>query len=416
MDERIFAYFDAGTVGEPILMGTLFVGHSRGKEIFSFEYADAWLRDPSALALDPHLSLFEGRQYVPEDKANFGIFLDSAPDRWGRVLLRRREARRAREEGRRERRLSETDFLLGVFDESRMGAMRFKKSPDGNFLDDDAGTAIPPRTSLRELAFASAQLEKDERGNDEKTAHWLNMLVAPGASLGGARPKANVRDENGELWIAKFPSRGDETDVGAWECVAAELANVCGIRTAPFRAEKFGGNGTTFLSKRFDRERGRRIHFASAMTLLGYNDGADASAGASYLELAELLMRSGAEADRDLEELWRRVVFNIAVSNCDDHLRNHGFLLSPRGWRLSPAYDLNPSADGLALTLNITEDDNALDFDLALSTAKYFGLESTKAEKILQNIRKAVRRWRAVASRLKIPASEQERMQGAFRA
>lgn len=415
MDERIFVYFDAETSERPIPMDTLFVARARGNEVFSFEYESDWLRAPAARALDPHLALYAGRQYVPADKTNFGIFLDSSPDRWGRVLLRRRESLRAREENRRERRLTETDFLLGVFDGSRMGALRFKRSPDANFLDDDSDAAIPPWASLRELAFASTQLERDELGRDGKTTRWLKMLVAPGSSLGGARPKANVQADDGELWIAKFPSRNDETDVGAWECVVAELANACGIRTAPFRAEKFGKNGTTFLTKRFDRTRRRRIHFASAMTLLGYEDGADAAEGASYLELAELLIRSGAETDRDLEELWRRIVFNIAVSDCDDHLRNHGFLLSARGWRLAPAYDLNPNPDGFALTLNITESSNALDFDLALSTAKCFGLNSAKAEKILKEIRDEVSHWRTIATRRKIPLSEQERMRPAFR-
>lgn len=192
MDERIFVYFDAETSERPIPMGTLFVARARGNEVFSFEYESDWLRAPAARALDPHLALYAGRQYVPADKTNFGIFLDSSPDRWGRVLLRRRESLRAREENRRERRLTETDFLLGVFDGSRMGALRFKRSPDANFLDDDSDAAIPPWASLRELAFASTQLERDELGRDGKTARWLKMLVAPGSSLGGARPKATT--------------------------------------------------------------------------------------------------------------------------------------------------------------------------------------------------------------------------------
>lgn len=415
MNKSIFVYFDAGTKTLPIFMGTLFVGISRGNEIFSFEYDADWLRTTTARVLDPHLVLSAGRQYAPPDKANFGLFLDSAPDRWGRVLLRRREAFRAQAEGRRERTLSETDFLLGVFDEGRMGALRFKTVRDGNFLDDDASTAIPPATSLRALAFASEQLGKDEKTSGAETVRWLNMLVAPGSSLGGARPKACVKDLSGELWIAKFPSRSDETDVGAWEFVATKLAEACGIETAQCRVEKFGKGGRTFLVKRFDRERNRRIHFASAMTLLGYNDGADSSAGASYLEIAELLERDGATADRDLEQLWLRIVFNIAISNCDDHLRNHGFLLTPKGWKLSPAYDLNPNADGTGLTLNISENSNALDFGLALGVAKYFGLSRSRAEQILKKVRSRVSQWRTIAEQIRIPKSEQERMGRAFR-
>lgn len=399
----------------PIPMGVLHSEVLRGKEVFSFENDSEWLKHKEFRALDPDLAQFAGKQYLPADKSNFGLFLDSAPDRWGRMLMRRREAIEARRQGRPPRVLTEADYLLGVYDGNRMGALRFKASPDGAFLDDRRELATPPWTSIRDLEYASLQLEREELQEDAEYARWLDMLIAPGSSLGGARPKANILDHDGNLWIAKFPSGHDTKDMGAWEAVTAELARRCGVEMSECRAQRFSGRQHTFLTERFDRMGARRIHFASAMTLLGYTDGADAATGVSYLELAEWIGRHCDCVAQNLEQLWRRIVFNVAVSNCDDHLRNHGFLLTSRGWMLSPAYDINPDELGMGLKLNISENDNSLDFELVLSVASYFGVDAKHADRILKEVRAAVTQWREVAAAYGIPRSEQEMIAGAFK-
>ena len=403
-------------IEHPIEMGLLRASLLRGKEIFAFEYAKTWLSTLYAQQIDPDLQLYSGPQYVPSDKTNFGIFLDSSPDRWGRLLMRRREAALARKEDRKPQDLYETDYLLGVFDGHRMGALRFKESDSGAFLNDNKELASPPWTSLRELAYASLQLEEEDSVDQPEYLHWLNMLLAPGSSLGGARPKASVLDDKENLWIAKFPSKADNRDIGAWEKVVHELAIKAGINMAEARVEKFGSNQHTFLTKRFDRtNEGERIHFASAMTLLGYNDGTDHQEGASYLELAEFITRFGSQVERDLEELWKRIVFNICVTNTDDHLRNHGFLLSEAGWQLSPAFDINPIETGVGLKLNISNTDNLLDLELAKEVAPNFRIQPTKADAIEEQIVAIVKTWRIVASKFGISRSEQEMMSKAFR-
>jgi serine/threonine-protein kinase HipA len=407
----ILVYADWIGLNGPTLMGILSVVHTRGHGIFSFAYDKKWLEKGSAQELDPELRLYGGSQYLAAGKKNFGIFLDSSPDRWGRVLMARREAIQARMAGRKERTLFEEDYLLGVFDAHRMGALRFKLESNGPFLNNDDGFAAPPWTSMRELEHASLQLEKDAL-SDEESLKWLTLLIAPGASLGGARPKASVKDPEGNLWIAKFPSVRDEVNIGGWEMVVNVLAKNAGINIADGQVKKYNSKDYCFLSKRFDRTPdGSRIHFASAMTLLGRSDG---EAGASYLDLAEFVMQQGSNADHDLEELWRRIVFYIAVKNTDDHLRNHGFMLGDRGWTLSPAFDINPVAHGAGLTLNISEKDNSLDFDLARSVAAYFRINAEKSALIISNVKSAVRNWQKTAKLLAIPKSEQDRMAQAF--
>jgi serine/threonine-protein kinase HipA len=325
--------------------------------------------------------------------------------------MARREAISARLESRKAKALFEEDYLLGVIDAQRMGALRFKKDADGPFLHDKASMASPPWTSLRELEFASLQLENDVL-TDEESLKWLNMLMAPGASLGGARPKASVVDTKHNLWIAKFPSGNDNVDIGGWEMVVNVLAKEAGLNIADGEVKKFNSKHHSFLSKRFDRVTGNgRIHFASAMTLLGSSDGAE---GVSYLNLAEFIMQNGANVKSDLEELWRRIVFNISVKNTDDHLRNHGFLLTLQGWILSPAFDVNPVYHGRGLTLNISETDNSLDFDLARSVAKYFRVSGNEATTIITQVRQSVSKWQKVAKVYKIPATEQDLMAQAF--
>ena len=409
---NIYVYYDGEQVESPLMMGLLTCGHLRGKDIFSFEFDKSWLADKRFRSFDPDLQMFGGKQYVPQGKDNFGIFLDSTPDRWGRVLLERKEAEMARLENRKVRNLFETDYLLGVFDGSRMGALRFKIDPEGDFLDNDADVATPPWTSLRDLENASLNLEDCPEVQQSK---WLRMLVAPGSSLGGARPKANVLDKDGSLWIAKFPSRKDRRDVGAWEAVCCEMARRSGVNVSDFKIERFSDKYHTFLTKRFDRTaEGKRRQFTSAMTLLGYSDGEN-SEGASYLEIAEWIERNCMNVNENLTELFRRIVFNIAVSNCDDHLRNHGFIYSPKGWTLSPAYDLTPDPKGYGLKLNISETDNSLDYDLALSIIPYLGINKDTAEGIIDKTRNVVSEWRKIATRYGIPNSEQDLTESAFR-
>jgi serine/threonine-protein kinase HipA len=398
---------------EPNLMGTLSVTPAKGKEAFSFEYSKVWLKSGFSQMIDPDLQLYSGAYYPRDEKVNFGIFLDSCPDRWGRILMQRREAAIARIEERSPKKLLESDFLLGVFDGYRMGALRFKTDVEGAFLNNNKEMASPPWTSLRALEQASLKFEEDNI-DDPDYLKWISMLIAPGSSLGGARPKASVIDSGNNLWIAKFPSKNDEKDIAAWEMVVNELATQAGINVAEGKVQKFHSKFYTFLTKRFDRTaKGERIHFASAMTLLGHKDGED-SGGASYLELMEFISRHGVNVDKDLEELWRRIVFSICVKNTDDHLRNHGFLLTDKGWLLSPAYDINPNEYGKGLSLNISDSDNSLDFDLALEVAGYFRLDNENAKQIIKQVTDVVTYWKKLAGKYKISKAEQERMSVAF--
>ena len=407
----LFVYAHWVGLDQPTLMGMLYSSLSKGKELFSFEYDRAWLKLPESRAIDPDLQLYSGPQYLKGEKSNFGMFMDSSPDRWGRLLIRRKEAVLARKENRKARTLFETDYVLGVFDENRMGALRFKTAADGPFMDNNTKISAPPWTALRDLEFASLQLEKEGATDDPEYLDWLHILMAPGSSLGGARPKANVQAKDGSLWIAKFPSGNDDKDVGAWEQLVYELAIQCRIDMAESRIQKFSHHQHTFLTKRFDRTAdGQRVHFASAITLLGYTDGTNVHDGVSYLELVEFLMKNGANIDEDLIKLWTRIVFNICVSNTDDHLRNHGFLLTQSGWVLSPAYDMNAIENGSGLTLNIDENDNSLSIELALEVAPYFRLNPNKAQEIMDHILKVISNWRELAKKIGVSRSEMERM------
>ena len=414
-NKDIFVYAHWTGIKEPVLMGVLKAEFTRGKEIFSFSYSENWLKSSYSQILDPELQLYTGSQYAKDEKQNFGVFLDSSPDRWGRLLMKRREAAMARSDKRPEKTLRESDYLLGVFDGHRMGAIRFKEDPDGPFLNDNKTLASPPWTSIRELEQISLKLEDDNANEDPEYLKWLNILINPGSSLGGARPKASVIDDNKNLWIAKFPSKSDIKDIGGWEMVTNELARNAGLNVAVSKIQKFSSKYYTFLTKRFDRTNtGERIHYASAMTLLGYVDGNNFQDGVSYLDIVDFLTKYGANIESDLMELWKRIVFNIFVSNTDDHLRNHGFILTEKGWILSPAFDINPNDDGAGLSLNISLDDNSLDLDITLEVADYFRLTKEDTLMIIESIKKSVKEWRSVANKYKLAKSEQELMAKVF--
>lgn len=397
-----------------MLLGRLYVDVIRGGESYSFEYDREWLsKTKFSVSLDPNLPVYTGRQF-PNGRSIFGIFADASPDRWGRLLMNKKERRLADRETRKPRKLYDSDFLLGVYDEARMDGIRLKLTEGGDFLSNDRETATPPWTALCTLEEASRQFENDNNPLNEK---WLNQLLRPGSSLGGARPKATVVDTQGQLWIAKFPSKNDDNNTGAWEKVVHDLARMCGLNVPESRLETFSKLGSTFLVKRFDREGDRRVHFASAMTLLGKTDGASAADGSSYLDLASILTSNGADPTKDLVELWKRIVFNMAVSNTDDHLRNHAFILKKNGWALSPLYDVNPVPYGEELSLNVNEDDSRISIPLAIGTAYRFNITEEAAGKMADEIVTSVREnWEALAVSYGISRGQIEDMRPAFSA
>ena len=407
----IYVYAHWQGMNEPKRIGVLSAQQAKGKKAFSFEYDKDWLKTEKKFLLDPDIQLYGGPQF-PNQKENFGIFLDSMPDTWGRTLMKRREAQRAIENNEKPKTLYDIDFLLGVYDESRMGALRFKTDLDGYFLDDNKNATSPPWSSIRELQHAAHIFENDTE--NKEVNRWLSVLMAPGSSLGGARPKANILDNDKSLWIAKFPSKTDITDKAAWEFLAYKLAINAGIEMSTCRIERIVGKHHTFFTKRFDRHGDERIHFASAMTMTGNNEDTIRDTQASYLDIAEFISNHGANIESNLHQLWRRIIFNIAISNTDDHLRNHGFILTKEGWILSPAYDLNPSIDKDGLALNIDTNNNNLDFELAKSVGEYFRLNNTQMDNIINKIVTVVIDWKAIATTIGISRAEQKLMEKAF--
>ena len=394
--------------GEPVLVGRLWARMRKGRDSASFEYDEAWLARPDRFALEPALQLGPGPFHTPSNKPMFGAVGDSAPDRWGRVLMRRAERRRAERAGETPRTLREVDYLLMVNDEARQGALRFSLEVDGPFLAANDATPIPPLVELPRL-LSAAEHVVDESDSDED----LRLLLAPGSSLGGARPKASVRDRDGQLAIAKFPHRDDEIDAVRWEAVALSLAGKAGIPLPQWRLETVAGK-LILLLRRFDRSDGLRIPFLSAMSMLGAND----NETRSYLEFVDALRQYGAAPKRDMHMLWRRVVCSVLISNTDDHLRNHGFLYDgPDGWRLAPAYDLNPVPIDIkprVLATAIDLDDSTASLDLALNVATYFELDDRQAREIAREVGQAVSGWREEAVRLGLASAQIDRMASAF--
>jgi serine/threonine-protein kinase HipA len=402
-DRLTWVYADLD--GKTHQVGRLFVHNNRGKETASFEYEKQWLANPNRYALEPALSLGAGSFHTTHRL--FGSIGDSAPDRWGRTLMKRAEARRAEAEKTKARTLYEMDYLLMVHDETRQGALRFTESPGEPFLASD-GPPVPPLISLPKLLAASeAFLE------DAETAAELKLLLAPGSSLGGARPKASVRENDGQLAIAKFPKKDDDYPAVEWEFVALRLAQKAGLNVPAFRLENIAGRAVLVV-RRFDRQAARRIPFLSAMSMIGASD----NEAHSYLELMDALRQHGAAPDEDGHELWRRIVFSILISNTDDHLRNHGFLLEgQQGWRLSPVYDVNPVPVEIkerVLTTSISENDATASLELALSVAPDFGVKIKEAKAIAEGVGKAVIGWREVAAEVAISKAQIDRMSSAF--
>ena len=408
----ILVYADWFEINETKPIGILSAHQSKGRKIFSFKYHEKWLEIEKPFLFDPDITWNKGQQF-PVGKTNFGIFNDAMPDTWGRTLMKRREAQIAKEEKRPPKNLQELDFLLGVNDESRMGALRFKLIENGFFLNNDTARPTPPWSSLRELQYGISLIESEK--DNKEVRKWLSILLAPGSSLGGARPKANIIDEEGNLWIAKFPSKEDTVDKAAWEFLAYKLAIKAGIEMAECKIEKITGKYFTFFTKRFDRVKGKRVHFASAMTMTGNNEDIIKDNHPSYLDIAEFIQFNESNNTKELHQLWRRMVFNISISNTDDHLRNHGFILHKDGWQLSPAYDINPSIDKDGLSLNIDSNNNALDFDLAKNVGEYFQLNEKQMDDILKEIKRVVKNWKTEATKIGISKAEIALMSSAFK-
>jgi serine/threonine-protein kinase HipA len=409
---NIWVYVHWQGMSEPKCLGVLTAQQAKGKKAFGFSYDPTWISSQEQWLLDPDIALYSGAQY-PKDKENFGMFLDSMPDNWGRTLMKRRALLTAQDQGVPPKVLYDIDYLLGVNDYTRMGALRFKLDPDGPFLDNESLFPVPPWTEIRDLQYGANLIESNV--DTDEVDKWLSMLMAPGSSLGGARPKANIKDENGALWIAKFPSQNDTFDKAAWEYLTYRLAVKAGVEMSPSKLEHVSGRYRTFFTKRFDRDREDRIHFASAMTMTGKSEENIRDDTPSYLDILEFIQFSGCDVEGDSKELWRRIVFNIIVSNTDDHLRNHGFVLTSKGWRLSPAFDLNPSVEKDRLSLNIDMDNNALDLGIARSVGEFFRISQKEMESIIEEVKSAVSNWEKVANEIGIPRNEQRLMSAAFR-
>lgn len=395
--------------GANIRVGKLWFHVKGQKESASFEYDKQWLNHPERFSLEPALKLTEGAFHTGQGVSLFGAIGDSAPDRWGRVLMRRWEALKVKEQNRAPRTLFEIDYLLGVNDEVRQGALRFSSSSDENaFLSSKQKNSIPPLVNLPELLSSTERFIADN-----ESAEDLSLLLVPGSSLGGARPKASIRNKDGSLAIAKFPRKDDEFNVVVWEAITLTLAKKAGIKVPVYRLETILKKPVLIIN-RFDRKDEERIPFLSAMSMLNARDNQQHS----YLEIAYALAQNGASPEEDMKELWRRIVFTIMVSNTDDHLRNHGFIYErQKGWRLSPAYDINPTPIEIAphiLTTSIDFYDNSASLEIAISVAKEFRLKKQEALSIIKEVAFSVKQWREVAYKFGVSKRECDRMSSAF--
>lgn len=403
---KLLVYADLHWLHTPALVGELSYESLRGADSYGFSFAPTWLQTQRDLFLSSDLNNYTGMQYTAVDRDIFGCFSDALPDRWGRTLLNRREQLQAQEQRRPLRRLSSFDYLLGIDDYSRMGAFRFKETPDSDFINSDPTLKIPPLTDIRTLEAAGSAIEQSEAHNALPEKKWIAQLIQPGTSLGGARPKASVTDLDGALCVAKFPSRKDDYDVELWEHLCHLLARKAGIEVADTKVLKAIGPYHTLISRRFDRTAdGGRIHFASAMTLLGLQDGNNAADGHGYLDLVDFIVQHCTAVENNLRELYRRVAFYICVGNSDDHFRNHGFLLTPKGWTLSPAYDINPTLNSTQ-SLLITSVSNQAAFSQLRAAAEDYLLTRETADAILDEVQAALQDWPTLATHIGIPRRE----------
>ncbi len=379
----------------------------RGKESYSFEFSKDWLKNYGSIQLSDDINNYTGIQYCQQNNEIFGCFADSLPDRWGRTLILRREQILAMEEKHPVRRLTEFDFLTGIDDYTRIGGFRYKIDPTGEFINTSNKLQIPPITEIKELVRASNEIELSEEKNTLPQKKWLFQLIQPGTSLGGARPKATIIDENKHLYIAKFPSRNDLYDVGLWEHLSHLLAKESGLNCSESKVIKAGNKYHTLLSKRFDRTAdNKRIHYASAMTMLGLKDGCNANTGNGYLDIVNYIIKNCCNVDFNLKELYRRVAFNISIGNSDDHFRNHGFLLTPQGWTLSPAFDINPSLSK-EQSLLINSYTAKSDLNILLDSCEEYMLNHNTAKQIIEEVLKGISKWKLLANKINIPQSEQ---------
>lgn len=403
---RLFVYGDFDWLETSVLIGELGYESLRGSDSYSFEFDKGWLAKYGNIFLSADINNFPGLQYTQPGKDIFGCFSDALPDRWGKTLLNRREQILAAEEKRPVRRLSSFDYLVGIDDFSRMGSFRFKENPEGEFINCEDYLRIPPITDIRTLVVASMEFERSEEKNLLPEKKWIQQLVHPGTSLGGARPKAGVVDEEGKLCVAKFPSRRDDYDVALWEHHSHLLAKEAGVTAAVTRVINSGDKYHVLLSKRFDRtEEGRRIHFASAMTLLGLTDGCDAKSGNGYLDIVDFILQNCCDVNENLRQLYRRVAFNIAIGNSDDHFRNHGFLLTPRGWTLAPAYDMNPTLSEYQ-SLLINSSTNESNLQILLDSSEEYMISREEALTIITEVLKGISKWQGFAVGLGISKRE----------
>ena len=403
--KKLYVYADFDWLDTPQLIGELSYDLVRGSETYGFSYDKEWLAKYGDVFLSEDLQNYPGIQYSRPERDIFACFSDALPDRWGRTLLNRREQIVASEEKRPVRRLTSFDYLKGIDDESRMGGFRFAEIPGGKFINCEASLRVPPWASGRELMHAAYEIEVSEEKHLLPSKKWLSQLLHPGTSLGGARPKASVIDEDGKLTVAKFPSRKDDYDIGLWEHFSHVMGRKAGLIVAATRTIP-GDDYHILLSKRFDRsDIGKRVHFASALTLLGLTDGDNASAGYGYPDIVDFIIQHGSNVKQNLEELYRRVAFYIVVGNSDDHFRNHGFLLTRKGWELSPAYDINPTlSDNQSLLINCST--NEADLDILWESSEEYMLSAEKAKFIINEVKSAMKSWRDEARKLRLPQRE----------
>lgn len=400
--QKLFVYADFDWLDKPLLIGELSCDSVRGNEIYGFSFDNEWLAKYGDVFLSDDLQNYTGTQYTRSERDIFACFSDALPDRWGRVLLNRREQIAAADEKRTVRRLTSFDYLMGVDDTSRMGGFRFADTRAGKFINFESSLRVPPLANVRELMHAAHEIEASEEKHLLPSKKWLAQLLHPGTSLGGARPKASVIDEDGSQTVAKFPSRKDDYDVAQWEHFCHVMGRKAGLNVAETRTID-GDKYHILLSKRFDRTTdGKRIHFASALTLLGLTDGDNETTGYGYTDIVDFIVQHGCNVEQNLEELYRRVAFYIIVGNSDDHFRNHGFLLTRKGWELSPAYDINPTLSG-SQSLLINRNTSESNIDMLLESAGDYMLSSAKAQGIINNVRDAMKSWRNEARKQGLP-------------